>query len=189
MMIRTFLLAATAALALSACAQMGAETSRSSAELVTASATVVSVDGATRNVVLRDDLTGDQYSVIAGPEVRNFDQIAAGDTVTVEFFEATTLAMADPADPGTAITGAMAGRAPAGDLPGGMAITSTSMVVELVSYDSASGVAMIRTPDGRQIRTTVPPEMRSFAEQRRRGDRVAVTLTDAVAVTMTEPAA
>lgn len=187
MMTRTFLLGTVAALALSACAPSGPETSRSSAELVTASATVVSVDGATRNVVLQEDSTGEQYSVVAGPEVRNFDQIAAGDVVTVDFFEATTLAMADPADPGTAITGVMGGRTPEGDLPGGMAVASTSMVVEVVSYDSTSGLAIIRTPDGRQIRTIVPPEMRSFADQRRRGDRVAVTMTDAIAVTMTEP--
>jgi hypothetical protein len=188
-MIRTFLLGTVAALTLSACANMGAETARSSAELTTASATVVSVDAATRDVVIQDDVTGERFSVVAGPEVRNFAQIAAGDTVTIEFFEATTLAMADPADPGTAITGVAAGRAPEGEMPGGMALASTSMVVEVISYDSASASALIRTPDGRTIRTTVPAEMRSFAEQRRRGDRVAVTITDAIAVTMTEPAA
>ena len=78
---------------------------------------MISVDATTRDVVIQDDLSGERFSVIAGPEVRNFDQIAAGDTVTIEFFEATTLAMADPADPGTAITGVAAGRAPEGDLP------------------------------------------------------------------------
>ena len=38
------------------------------------------------------------------------------------------------------------------------------MVVEVISYDFASASALIRTPDGRTIRTVVPPEMRSFAE-------------------------
>jgi hypothetical protein len=35
----------------------------------------------------------------------------------------------------------------------------------------------------------VPPELRTFAESRRPGDRVAVTLTDAVAVNVRTPGA
>ena len=56
----------------------------------------------------------------------------------------------------------------------------------LVSYDSNSGLAIFRTPDGFTRRTVVPPEFRTFASGLQRGARVAVTMTDAVAVTIAE---
>ena len=59
-------------------------------------------------------------------------------------------------------------------------------MVTLVSYDDASGLATFRTPDGLTRRTVVPPEFRSFAAGLQRGARVAVTMTDAVAVTIAE---
>ena len=47
-----------------------------------------------------------------------------------------------------------------------------------------------QTPDGFTRRTVVPPDFRSFAAGLQRGARVAVTMTDAVAVAVTEtPAA
>jgi hypothetical protein len=176
-----------AAMALGACG-MG-QPPASSATLETASAVVESVDQSTRRVQLRDTTSGDVFSVVAGPEVANLPQLSAGDLVEIDFFESTTLAMADPLDSGEALTTVAVGTAPPGTLPGGLAVTSTSMVVDVVRYDSGSGLATFITPDGRTHRTTVPPELRSFAESRRPGDRVAVTLTDAVAINVRTPGA
>ena len=154
--------------------------------LVTATATVDSVDQGTRRVRLTDNAGGGSFTVTAGPEVRNLDQLAAGDQVQVDFYESVTLAMADPADPGTPEATLLAAGAPEGALPGGLAAVSTSMVVEVISYDPATAVAVFRTPDGATHRTTVAPELRDFASERQPGDRVAVTFTEAVAVIITE---
>ena len=154
--------------------------------LVTATAVVESVDQKTREVGLRDSATGAEFSVIAGPEVRNLPQVEAGDTVRLDFYQATTLAMATPGTvPQT--TGAVAGaRAPEGAKPGALAVTTLTNVVRVISYDTNSGFATFATPDGRVHRATVPPELRTFASQRRRGDLVEVTFTDALAVSITE---
>ncbi len=61
-------------------------------------ATVVEVDQATRNIVLRNQ-DGTTSSFTAGPEVRNFDQIKRGDQVLAEYFGAFAVAL-DPADKG-----------------------------------------------------------------------------------------
>ena len=62
------------------------------------------------------------------------------------------------------------------------------MVVTLINYDRNSGLATFRSPDGLTRRAIVPPNFQTFAASLTPGARVAVTLTDAVAVTITETA-
>lgn len=78
---RPLILLATLAL-LAACAPRQPQTTES---LTTATAVVESVDQKTREVSLRDSATGQQFSVVAGPEVRNLAQVEAGDTVRLDF--------------------------------------------------------------------------------------------------------
>ena len=110
-----------------------------------------------------------------GPRIRNLPQLAAGDQVRVDYYSATTVSMASPSDAGAEVNAVAAGRAPEGAKPGGLAVTSRSLVLTLESYDSSSGLAIFRSPDGLTRRTVVPPEFRTFAERPparrpRRGD-------------------
>jgi hypothetical protein len=189
-MLRTYVLGLAAALAIAGCTQ-GMRTSTEGVQetLVTASATVEAVDQSTRQVVLRDNADGTVFTVTAGPEVRNLAQVEAGDQVEVDFYQAIAASIADPADTGEAETAVLTGRTPEGARPGGLAAATTSMVVTLINYDSNSGLATFRTPDGITRRAVVPPNLRTFAEARGSGSRVLVSMTEAVAVTITEPAA
>jgi hypothetical protein len=177
-----------AALLLAGCAEMGIGTQQTASEetLLTASATVTAVDQASRRVTLTDNAGGGTFTVTAGPEVRNLPQLAAGDQVTVDYYQATTLSMADPSDPGEPVAGVVAGRAPEGATPGGAVAATESLVVTVESYDPDSGLAIFRTPDGFTRRAVVPPDLRSFAAQQGPGARVLVTMTEALAVTITE---
>ncbi|MFT3975012.1 MAG: hypothetical protein QM699_16705 [Amaricoccus sp.] len=172
------------ALALAGCAEIsGPRSNNTASTMVTTEATVVSVDQATRHVVLRGE-DGTTTQVAAGPEVRNLGQLKAGDTVRMDYFRATTVSMADPADTGEVQKAAIAGRAPEGGKPGAMAATNTSMVVTVVNFDSNNGIATFRTPDGMTRQAVVPPELRGFASRRGAGSRVLVSMTEAVAVTI-----
>lgn len=173
------------AFALLGCVEMSAPRTATSSTLSTTEATVVAVNQQSRQVTLRDS-DGSTFAVTAGPEVRNLAQVAPGDVVRLDYFQATTVNMADPVDTGEVQKTTVAGRAPLGAKPGAMAATNTSMVVTVVSYDRKSGLAVFRTPDGLTRRAVVPPELRSFAERRGPGSRVLVNLTDAVALTITE---
>jgi hypothetical protein len=179
-----------AALLLAGCTATGPGRPQSATEeaLVTASATVESVNQQTRNVTLRDNADGTVFAVTAGPEVRNLAQLEAGDVVQVDFFQSTTAAMASPDDTGEQATALLAGRAPEGATPGAVTAVTTSLVVTLTNYDANTGLATFRTPDGLTRRAVVPPNLRRFAESLSPGARVAVTLTDAVAVTIAETA-
>jgi hypothetical protein len=186
MMRKTIVGGLVAALLLMGCAELRQERTASEETLVTASATVDSVDQATRQVTLRDDADGSTFTVTAGPEVRNLPQLAAGDRVQIDYYRSLAVAMADPADTGEPLGTVAAGRAPEGAKPGGAAVTSTSLVVTLVNYDRNTGIATFRTPDGFTRQTAVRPDLRSFAQNLTPGARVLVTMTEAVAVTITE---
>jgi hypothetical protein len=183
---RAFLLAGIAAVTIAACAPEPGPAVVGGASVSTATATVESVDMASRTVRLRDLSGGGSFSVVAGPEVRNLAEIAPGDTVEVDVFEATLVDLADPADTGEAQLDIIAGRAPEGTTPGAGILSAVSFVVEVVSYDPATGVATFITPDGVTRTSQVRPGVRDFAAQRRPGDRVAVTLVEGVAVNIVE---
>ena len=144
------------------------------------------VDQATRQVQLRDNAGGGTFTVTAGSNVRNLPQLSAGDQVQVDYYQSRTVAMAEPSDTGEPVTTVAGGRAPEGELPGGLVATTTTMVVTVLGYDRETGLATFRRPDGLVQRTVVRPEMRSFAEAVGPGSQVQVTMTEAVAVTITE---
>lgn len=179
--------AALALTALAGCASLTATPRPAgTATLITATATVESVDMATREVNLRG-ADGTALSVVAGPEVRNLAQLEPGDVVEFNFFESVAVSMAEPGDMDTG-TMVLAGRAAEGERPGGFAIEATDVVVTLVSYDDRNFLATIRMDDGTTDRVTVPPELRSFAAARSPGARILVSLTDAMAVSIVETA-
>ena len=181
-------LVAAAFLAGCASVSSGNRGTTSTETLITTSATVAAVDQQTRVVTLADNADGTRFQVVAGPEIRNLQQLAAGDQVRVDYYSATTVAMASPSDAGAEVNAVAGGRAPEGAKPGGLAVASRSLVLTLESYDSSSGLAIFRSPDGLTRRTVVPPDFRTFASGLQRGARVAVTMTDALAVTITESA-
>ena len=51
---------------------------------------------------------------------------------------------------------------------------------------TSTGIATFRTPDGLTRTAAVPPNLRTFARSRGPGSRVLVTMTNAVAVSVTE---
>jgi len=183
-----YLLGLAAALLLAGCAEMGMGVNRpaTQASLTTASATVQRIDQKSRDVTLKDDADGTVFTLTAGPEVRNLEQVKAGDHVQIQFYQSTTVSMADPADTGEKATVVAAGRAPEGAIPGGGAAVNTSMVVTVVNYNSSTGLATFRTPDGLTRQAVVPPNLRRFAETRGPGSRVLVSMTRAMAVSVTE---
>lgn len=187
-MMKKFLLAAAAVAVLAGCAgekaaEPQAPESAMRETLVTKTAVVEDVDLETRQLLLRTD--GDMMlSLVAGPEVRNLAQLSPGDTVRFDYYEGVAVQMADPSDTGEVVGETIAGRAPEGGIPGAAAATLVSMVVEFESYDPATNIATFTTPDGVLRSVSVKPEMRDFAVSRQPGDRIEVTMAEAVAVTV-----
>jgi hypothetical protein len=151
-----------------------------------ATASVVGVDAASRTITLRD--TSGTWSVVAGPEVRNFAEIAPGDSVTVRFRESLVVSMAPPgAAPAAPTATIVAGAAAPGTRPAAAIGTQIATTVRIESVDTQNNIVVF-TPSGgglRAIRVRTP-EGRQFIQRLRAGDSVDITFTEALAVAVTE---
>jgi len=198
---RTPLIAATAALVLCAAASLASaadthpqvtgaiatEPGKGKAvAVVHATATVESVNPQTREVVLKMPKGGTQ-TIVAGDEVRNFDQIKAGDKVKVKYMEALALELKKN---GKAVVGrsekASMDRAAAGEKPGGVALKEVTVVADVVGVDHKTNTISLKNEHGEIVPLHLDdPEQVKLVKK---GDQVQATYTEAIAVSL-EPAA
>lgn len=171
--------AAGAAMLLAACTMNNQQAEVGDAAAV--SATVAAVNPATRTIDLIT-AEGETIRMTATPEMRNFDQIEVGDIATLEMQGSIQVQLASPGAPAEPQTFAVFGRAPEGARPGAFAGMVTTATVRFVSYNPATFEAALILPDGDAVTVPVEPGMRAFAAARTAGDRIDVTMTDAIAM-------
>jgi hypothetical protein len=155
----------------------------------TQSATVTNVDQQSRFVTLRD-AKGTEFTIQAGPEVRNFAQLHAGDIVTVTYQAATALELlpANSALPSIE-TERDSARAPKGAKPGGEVGQSISITSRITALDLATHTVTLTGPDGKQRKIEVTDPMRQARmSQLKVGDLVRMTYVEGVAVQVTPKA-
>jgi len=148
-------------------------------------ATVQALNEDERLVVLAD-AEGNVQVVEAGPEVKNFDQIAVGDEVTAEFYESVAFQLAPPdAEPaeGEAM-GVMT--AAKGEKPGMVAIDVVSEIVTVEAIDKANQKVKLKGPDGKVATVKVDPSIGDLTKIKV-GDKIRVTYTKALAISVQKP--
>lgn len=165
-----------------------AEPTQVSKENVTkATATVRSVDQSTRSLVLRT-ADGVDTLIVAGPEVRNFDQIEPGDTISATYKEAL---LAEVLPKGTASgeprTSIAKTRAQPGEMPAATVSASVSTDVVIQSVDQSFDTVTFKRADG-VVRTVAveDPKATEFLQRLKAGDEVRVTYTEATAIALSK---
>lgn len=152
---------------------------------VVMTATVQALNVKERLIVLADD-AGNLQIVEAGPEVKNFDQIAIGDQVKAEFYESVALQIADPdAEPaGGEAMGVIT--APKGEKPGMVAVDVLEEIVTVEAIDRANQKVMLKGPDGKVATVKVPPEIGDLTKIKV-GDKILIRYTRALAISVDKP--
>ena len=147
------------------------------------SATVKSVDQATRQVVLTTE-DGQETSFVASEEVRNLPQLKAGDTVTVTYAEALAYEVKKGGTAVAAVTEVVGGRAEPGAKPAGALAQQTTLTVLITAIDKAVPSVTFKAANGetRTIKDLRPEKLEGVSV----GDTVEVTYTEAIAVKVTE---
>ena len=145
--------------------------------------TVEAIDKASRRVLVQGPDRTILYRV--SDEVRNFDQVEVGDTITLNYVETVAVAMADPDDTGEPLVDIFGARAEEGQRPGALGATIGTVVVDFIDYDPRTHIARVRTPDGEVLSVTVAEELRRFASTRLAGDRILIAVEEAVAINVT----
>lgn len=155
-------------------------------EQETATATVTNIDRESRFVTLRGP-NGNEFTIEAGPEVRNFDQLHVGDQVTTTFESATALELL-PADGATVgiETSGETDRAPKGAKPGASSEQAISITSKLTALDLKNHTVTLSGPDGKQrVIKVKDPARQARMTHLKVGQMVRVTYVEAIAVTVT----
>jgi hypothetical protein len=152
---------------------------------VNTEATVVGVNKSSRDITLqRPD--GETLVVMAGPEVRNFDQIKAGDKVKAKYAVSLSARLLAPGEADTRTTvGMAAGRAKQGDLPAGAIGAGLAITVKVKSVDAMQHIVTFTTPDGTlHVIQAERDEGKRFVEGLKAGDRVELVYKEAAALSV-----
>jgi hypothetical protein len=149
------------------------------------SAQVVSVDKKTRTLSLKGP-GGKVADVVVGEEVKNFDQIKAGDMVVVKLMQSLMLELQKVKSGATGITATEgAVKAQPGQRPGAAAAREISAIATVTKVDAKAKTIDLKGPRGNSVTLDVQnPEHFKVVKV---GDEVLVTYTEAVALSV-EPA-
>jgi hypothetical protein len=155
------------------------------ARVVELSAQVVSLDKSTRTITLKGP-KGNVVDLVAGDEVKNFDQIRLGDLVVARYAESLTLELKKTkvkAGEPTVTEGAV--RAKAGERPAGAVGREVHAIADVIGVDPKKSTITLKGPRGNVVTLNVqnPDQFKVV----KKGDQVEVTYTEAFALSV-EPA-
>src|SRR5438067_1942436 len=154
-------------------------------QTVKTTATVVGIVPETRTVNLKRP-DGKIVEIQAGDEVRNFNKIKVGDTVTVDYTEALSLELKKGGKGTPDVTATEdTTRAPVGAQPRGTVGRQISVLANVIAVDSKDQAVVLRGPQGNTVELNVrdPEQLKRIKV----GDQVRAVYTEALAVAV-EPA-
>lgn len=146
------------------------------------SAQVVSIDKATRTVTLKGP-KDNVVDVVAGDEVKNFDQIKLGDFVVARYAQALTLELRKTKAAGGDIAVQEEGaRAQPGEKPGVAGARQITAIADVIGVDPKNSTITLKGPRGNVVTLNVqnPDQFKVV----KKGDQVDVTYTEAVALSV-----
>ena len=152
-------------------------------DVTSMAAMVEAVDSATREVTLKGS-DGQEVTVVAGPEVRNFDQIKKGDTLTVDYSESVKILVNKEAVAPVRVDSMDVSRAPLGAKPAGVITSSTQVSATVEAIDYANRTATLKGPQ-RTVTVKVDESAVNF-DQVKVGDSVYLEITSRLAVSVTK---
>lgn len=146
---------------------------------VKASAKVTAIDKATRTVTLKGQ-AGKTFDVVAGDEVKNFDQVKVGDEVVVEYVRALTLELKKGGGAGGITEATDAARAKPGQKPAGAVGRQVTAMADVIDVNPKNKTITLKGPKGNVFELDVqnPDQFKVV----KKGDKVEVVYTEALAI-------
>jgi hypothetical protein len=153
----------------------------------TLAATVIAIDKTTRVVKMRTE-AGDTVAVVAGPEVKNFDQIKKADVVKVAIVEQLRVEVTAAAAAGAARDTEQVSSTSSkpGERPSGTVTKMTRSTASIVAIDKTAGTVTLKGQDGNTY--SVKPKIKENLDKIQVGDQVVFTVTKRVAASVAKVA-
>ncbi len=154
------------------------------AVVTTIEATVEKVDHDSRKVTLKGP-EGKTITIEVDERVKNLPQVEVGDLVTVEYVEAVAIQVFAPGEmtPGiNAVT--TIGSAKPGEKPAGLAMKEITAVATINAIDKANSLVTLAGTEGRvkTVKASNPENLEKVTV----GDKVMITYTEAIGISVTE---
>jgi len=146
----------------------------------TSNSEVIAVDPATRLITLKEPNEEPQTYAL-GEEVRNLDQVKAGDRVKVTYYEASSLRVLPPGEVVNDDVATVQRSAP-GEKPAGIAARKKTMTTTVASVFPGSREVVTR--DSKERLTTWKIREGKNMDEIHSGDRVQLTFTSALAISV-----
>lgn len=148
--------------------------------VVSATAEVIAIDHSTRSVALRM-ADGSEVAFEAGPQVRNLDQVAAGDSVRVSYLESIVYHLRKPGEvtPGVTVDEGVV-RSEPGETPASAVARTVFVTATVRALDPAAPSVTLESANGEQrtLRVRNADRLKGVKV----GDLVEFAFTQAVAV-------
>jgi Cu/Ag efflux protein CusF len=154
--------------------------------VVEKTAKVEAIDQKTRMVTLKGP-EGNSVTFKASDEVRNLAQVSVGDDVKFSYYEsiAVRVLKKDEAFPAAGQSTAMT-RAEPGQKPAGAVGSQTSVNATITAIDKKAKTVTLKREDGKSV--TVTPLRPEKLDEVKPGDRLVITYTEAIAVSLEKAA-
>lgn len=160
-------------------------TGKGALEYAMVTATVESIDQATRTVTLKGK-GGNTHTFVVGPDVKNLAQVSKGDIVTLEYAQAALVNVEKTSSKTRErVVTEGAKTAKPGDMPAAIAARDVSVIASVEALDKAKGTVTLRGP---QQTVTVKVRDPAVLKDVKAGDFVKASYTEAVAVSVSKPA-
>ena len=151
-------------------------------DAVEVKAKIEAIDRANRLVMLKDEKSGTTETLYAGPEVKRFDELKVGDTVTFRYYESIVYQIHKPGQTAPAPTksGDTTTVGAGGSKPGGTVSRQETVTVDVKSIDPKVPSITVATPSGRTVRYKIQDKnnLKGVAV----GDKVEITYTEALII-------
>ena len=145
---------------------------------VSATATIKSIDTATRSITLRTE-NGDEDTFTVGPTVKRFDQLKVGDTIKATYYESVVFQVQKPGAAAGA-PGIDLGAGRLKDKPGGAIGKQETATVTVKAVDMNVPSITVATADGRTLTRKIADKKNLEGVQA--GDQIVITYRQAVVV-------
>ena len=151
-------------------------------EAVEITTKIEAIDKTERLVVLKD-ADGDTESIYCGPEVKRFDELKVGDTVTFRYYESVAYEIRKPGQPSSlpAQTGPTTTRGQ-GARPSGTIARQETATVTVKAIDAKVPSVTVLTEDGRTVSFKV--EDKKNLKDVKVGDKVELTYSQALMISV-----
>jgi Cu/Ag efflux protein CusF len=149
---------------------------------VEATATIQAIDKTAREVTLKAK-DGEIETIHCGPEVKRFDELKVGDTVTFRYYESIAYAIRKPGQPSglPTQTGPTVTRSQ-GPKPGGTVAQQETATVTVKAVDAKVPSITVVTEDKRTVSFKVEDKKNLVGVKA--GDKVEITYTEAVMISV-----